>query len=82
MQYPILHKPTFTPDKCPSGLLWIIIAIGAALIRENTLAKLIATPLRWAIFESEDFDPPVRLWVIQSLLLLEVYEKIMGDRKS
>lgn len=82
VQYPILHKPTFTPDKCPSGLLWIIIAIGAALIRENTLAKLIATPLRWAIFESEEFDPPVRLWVIQSLLLLEVYEKIMGDRKT
>jgi hypothetical protein len=82
VQYPILHKPTFTPDKCPSGLLWIIIAIGAALIRENVLAKLIATPLRWSIFESEEFDPPVRLWVIQSLLLLEVYEKIMGDRKT
>lgn len=82
VQYPILHKPTFAPDKCPSGLLWVIIAIGAALVGENMLAKIIATPLRWAIFESEEFDPPARLWVIQSLLLLEIYEKVMGDRKT
>lgn len=80
-QFPILHKPTFCADKCPSGLLWIIIAIGAAFLKEHLLAKSIASPLRWALFQSADFNPPSKLWIIQALLLLEVYEKAMGDRQ-
>lgn len=80
-QFPILHKPTFRVNDCPSGLLWIMIAIGAAVLKEVTLGKCIATPLRWAIFESADFNPPAKLWVIQALLLLEVYEKALSDRQ-
>lgn len=80
-QFPILHKPTFNPDKCPSGLLWSIILVGAALRKEDTLARCIAEPLRWAIFGSLDFNPPAKLWVIQALLILEMYEKTQGDRQ-
>lgn len=80
-QFPILHMPTFCADTCPSGLLWAVIAIGAALLKEATLAKCIATPLRWAIFQHEDSHPPAQLWVIQALLLLETYENSQTDRK-
>lgn len=80
-QFPILHKPTFCADKCPSGLLWMIIAVGAALLKEPLLAKCIASPLRWAIFQSQDFNPPAKLWVIQALLLMEIYEKALSDRQ-
>lgn len=80
-QFPILHRPTFNPDKCPSGLLWCIILVGAALMKEDVLARSIAEPLRWCIFGSPDFNPPAKLWVIQALLILELYEKAMGDRQ-
>lgn len=81
VQYPILHKPTFNANKCPEGLLWIIIVIGAVFDRKDVLAYKVADPLRWILFGSPDFDPPAKLWVIQSLLLLELYEKTMSNRK-
>lgn len=80
-QFPILHKPTFNPDKYPSGLLWCLLLEGAALLQDDLIARLIADPLRWTIFGSPDFNPPAKLWVIQALLILEVYEKTQGDRQ-
>lgn len=80
-QFPILHKPTFNADRCPGALLWCIIMIGAAIQKEVVIAHNIAEPLRWIIFGSVDFNPPAKLWVIQALLILEVYEKTMSDRQ-
>lgn len=80
-QWPILHKPTFSADQCQECLLWCVIMIGAALAKDLVLAKTIAEPLRWVIFGAKDFNPPAKLWVIQALLILEVYEKCMGDRR-
>lgn len=80
-QYPILHRPTFVPDKCPEGLLWTIIIIGAAFDKCDEFSRAVADPLRWILFGSPDFDPPAKLWVIQSLILLELYEKVMTSRK-
>ena len=36
---------------------------------------MIASPLRYMIFQHEDFKTPVRLWVLQSLNMLEWVEK-------
>lgn len=80
-QFPILHKPTFNPDKYPCALLWCILLEGAALLKDDLIARLIADPLRSAIFGSPDFNAPAKLWVIQALLILEVYEKSQSDRQ-
>lgn len=85
-QYPILHRPTFSYYKAEPLLLLAIIVLGSSLIKctgfveiysfNNTqkLAEEIAGPLRWLIFSSTDCRPPAKLYIIQSLLLLESFE--------
>ncbi|KAF7527588.1 hypothetical protein PCG10_002551 [Penicillium crustosum] len=89
-QLPMLHEPTFSADRTPNLLLLAIIAIGAATLDKihgqaateaaGELASFIAWHLRWEIFMDADFRPPAKLWVFQSLLLLEVYEKLFSTR--
>ncbi|KAF4771285.1 hypothetical protein N7455_005982 [Penicillium solitum] len=89
-QLPMLHQPTFSADRTPNLLLLAIIAIGAATLGKihgqaateaaGELASFIAWHLRWEIFMDADFRPPAKLWVFQSLLLLEVYEKLFSTR--
>ncbi|KAJ5320595.1 hypothetical protein PENANT_c033G06324 [Penicillium antarcticum] len=89
-QLPILHQPTFAADRTPALLILAIMAIGAATLDKihgeaateaaAELASFIAWHLRWEIFMDADFRPPARLWVFQSLLLLEVYEKLFSTR--
>lgn len=81
-QYPILHKPTFDVHKCPNGLLWTMLLVGAAIDKSHDLASKIAEPLRWLLFGSPDFHPPTKLWIIQALVLLELFEKTMSNRKA
>ncbi|KAK9447160.1 fungal-specific transcription factor domain-containing protein [Limtongia smithiae] len=80
-QFPILHRPSFEADTTPGPLLWSIILIGAHYGSATDLARKISEPLRWVIFGSPGFHPPAKIWIIQSLLLLETYEKMMGTRK-
>ncbi|KAK9454992.1 fungal-specific transcription factor domain-containing protein [Dipodascopsis uninucleata] len=80
-QFPILHRGSFEIDNSPSPLVLSMIVIGAAYENSDDLAKAIAEPLRWIIFSSPGFHPPTRVWILQSLLLLEVYEKAMTTRK-
>ncbi|KAL5340396.1 fungal-specific transcription factor domain-containing protein [Aspergillus crustosus] len=90
VQLPILHRPTFVADKAPNLLLLAVIAIGAATLDSihgqevteaaSELADFIMWHLRWEIFMEGDFRPPAKLWIFQSLLLLEVYEKMYSTR--
>jgi hypothetical protein len=43
-------------------------------------ANFLGWHLRWEIFMDADFRPPATLWVFQTLLLLEVYEKMYSTR--
>ncbi|KAL3424707.1 C2H2 finger domain-containing protein [Phlyctema vagabunda] len=89
-QVPILHKPTFSPDKTPNLLLIAMMAIGASCLdkmhgHEVTqagaeLSNFLAWHLRWEIFSDYHFRPPAKLWVFQALLLLETYEKMYSTR--
>ncbi|CRG86916.1 Zinc finger protein YPR022C [Talaromyces islandicus] len=89
-QLPILHKPTFVADRTPTLLLLSLMAIGAATLDKangsavieaaGDLANFLAWHIRWEIFMDADFRPPAKLWVFQTLLLLEVYEKIYSTR--
>lgn len=85
-QYPILHKPSFSTFDTQPLLLLSMIMMGASFSKKTTLpdhvdlvdpdglADMIAEPLRWLIFASEQAKPPCKAWVIQSLILLETYE--------
>lgn len=89
-QLPILHKPTFSADKTPNLLLLAVIAIGAATLDKAygtgltdsaaEFANFVAWHIRWEIVRDADFRPPAKLWVFQTLLLIEVYEKMYATR--
>ena len=88
---PIIHKPTFSPSRCPIQLLLVMIALGAAQIHKQSptgdheeykvLANLIITSIRLEILGGDAALPPVDLWVAQALLLVEFYEKMYSTRK-
>lgn len=89
-QMPILHKPTFSADETQNVLLLAVIAIGASCLDKMhgpsatqagaELSNFLAWHLRGEIFKHVDFSPPAKLWVFQTLLLLEVYEKMYSTR--
>lgn len=89
-QLPILHKPTFSADRTPDLLLLAVIAIGAATLDKAygteltdsaaEFANFVVWHLRWEIIRDIDFRPPAKLWVFQTLLLIEVYEKMYSSR--
>ncbi|KAI2635397.1 fungal-specific transcription factor domain-containing protein [Xylaria nigripes] len=90
-QVPILHKPTFSPDRTPNLLLIAVMAIGAACLDRShgskitqvgtSLPEFLAWDLRWIIFMDTNCRPPAKLWVFQALLLLELYEKMYSTRE-
>ncbi|ODV79281.1 uncharacterized protein CANTADRAFT_34327, partial [Suhomyces tanzawaensis NRRL Y-17324] len=89
-QFTFLHAPSFDTKSAPPLLLLAMILIGcnySSPDQSEHLAKagkkspefkfsmMIAVPLRYCIFEHEHFQSPVKLWVLQSLVLLEWCEK-------
>ncbi|RCK64702.1 hypothetical protein Cantr_00297 [Candida viswanathii] len=95
-QFTFLHKPSFDTKSAELLLLVAMIAVGACYSFPDTaeaLAKeykqspefkftlLLAKPLRFAIFEHEDFKSPVKLWILQSLNMLEWMEKNFLTRR-
>ncbi|KAF2098906.1 hypothetical protein NA57DRAFT_39777 [Rhizodiscina lignyota] len=89
-QMPILHRPTFSANHCPELLLIAVMAIGASCLERthgfsttqqcSELANFFACNIRWEIFQDADFRPPAKLWVFQSLILLEIFEKMYATR--
>ncbi|KAG8531642.1 uncharacterized protein KY384_003273 [Bacidia gigantensis] len=89
-QMPILHKPTFSANEAKELLLIAVIAIGASCLDKMhgadvteagaDLANFLAWHLRGEVFKHKDFSPPAQLWIFQTLLLLEVYEKMYSTR--
>lgn len=89
-QIPILHQPTFSADQTHPYLLLAIMAIGASKLNKahgravadggTQFAAFMAWHLRWLVFKDPDFRPPAKLWVFQTLLLLETYEKMSASR--
>lgn len=90
-QIPILHKPTFSPDRTPTLLLISVMAIGAACLDKAhgqkvtmagaELSNFLAWHLRWEVFMDSNFRPPAKLWMFQTLILLELYEKMYSTRE-
>lgn len=90
-QMPILHQPTFSADSSNDLLVLAVMIIGASRLgarhgRQKTVvaakfATFVAWHLRWQIFMHVDFRPPAKLWVFQTMLLLEIYEKLNSTRQ-
>lgn len=82
-QFPIVHRPSFDVEETPGPLLLCIILIGSFYAKASEVFSLaIAVPLRWVIFSSPHFHPPTRVWILQSLLLLEIYEKTIATSRQ
>ncbi|AOA63714.1 GQ67_03557T0 [Komagataella phaffii] len=94
-QYPFIHRPTFKSAEAHPLLLLSIIMVGLGFVNKNpdhridsisitdsySLGNIIAHPLRWLICSSHEFTTPPELWIIQSLILLEIYEINFSNRK-
>lgn len=87
-RFSIIHKPSFNTKDAEPLLILSMVPIGcmysahsesdSAMLKncpEFKLCKLFCSPLRYIIFQHEDFSTPVRAWVVQSLNLLEWCEK-------
>ncbi|KAK5100348.1 hypothetical protein LTS08_005097 [Lithohypha guttulata] len=89
-QMPILHQPTFSADTANDLLVLAVMALGASQLGSrygrlkttaaSKFATFVAWHLRWQIFMHADFRPPAKLWVFQTLILLEFYEKSGSTR--
>lgn len=86
--FSILHRPSFCTKNAERLLILAMILVGAmycttdeqySLENKNSpeykLCSVICDPLRFTIFQHDDFKTPVRLWIVQSLNLLEWCEK-------
>ncbi|KAH6980946.1 fungal-specific transcription factor domain-containing protein [Ilyonectria sp. MPI-CAGE-AT-0026] len=90
-QLPILHKPTFVPETAHDFLLLAVLLMGASMLEKKNgpsdmtdkiskFTTFVSWNLRWQVFMHADSHPPAKLWVIQTLLILEVYEKLNATR--
>ena len=89
-QMPILHQPTFNPETCPDPLLLAIVCLGATSLERihslevskssAELAFFVAYHIRWEVFKDAEFRPTAKLWTFQSMLLLELFEKMYSTR--
>lgn len=85
-QLSIVHRPTFAMETSSDLLLLCILALGATNIDRSHSAELrrkssefaffVTWHVRHRLFTEPDFDPPAQLWVLQTLLMLEVLEKM------
>jgi hypothetical protein len=88
---PIVHRPTFSCNRCSIFLLMVMVALGAVSLRARDssgnladyggFADVIVLGVRLEILTAEEAQPPVSLWVSQALLLLEFYEKMYSSRR-
>ncbi|EMC93320.1 hypothetical protein BAUCODRAFT_75584 [Baudoinia panamericana UAMH 10762] len=87
-QMPILHRPTFNPETCPDLLLLAMMCLGAVCLeRTHTyqqtqncaeLSFFMAYHIRWEVFKDAEFRPTAKLWTFQTMLLLELFEKMFS----
>jgi hypothetical protein len=89
-QMPILHRPTFNPETCPDLLLLAMACLGATCLERThpqeitinsaELSFFLAYHIRWEVFKDAEFRPTAKLWTFQTLLLLELFEKMFSTK--
>lgn len=89
-QMPIFHRPTFNPETCPDLLLLAMMCLGATCLERThgyalaedsaELSFFIAYHVRWEVFKDSEFRPTAKLWTFQTMLLLELFEKMYSTK--
>lgn len=87
-RFALLHRPSFNTKTAEPLLLLAMLLIGcmycASSIEyseqhrkcpEFKCCMMIAVPLRFTLFQHEDFKSPVKVWILQTLNLIEWCEK-------
>ncbi|KAK9244774.1 fungal-specific transcription factor domain-containing protein [Lipomyces tetrasporus] len=80
--YPILHRATFDPSVMEPALLIAIVTIGMAYSSDreaSNLAIVIHRKFRNIVFLMIEDQPQVQLWVHQTLLLTNYFDKMLGS---
>lgn len=90
-QMPILHRPTFSAETCPDLLLLAMMCLGACCLERihdaetvyhcSELSFYTAYHIRWEVFKDAEFRPTAKLWTFQTMLLLELFEKMYSTRE-
>lgn len=87
-KFSILHRPSFSTDTTEPLLLLAMLCVGSMysasssqysiqerLCPEFKFCMAIVKPLRFTLFQHDQFKSPVRVWILQTLSLLEWCEK-------
>ncbi|KAL2820309.1 fungal-specific transcription factor domain-containing protein [Aspergillus granulosus] len=83
--FPIVHQPTLSITSCEPLLLAAILDLGSTIVHDETLFLLgqqVHNSLRHIIINSGMFEPPIPLWCLQALLLVQAYGKMISSRKN
>jgi hypothetical protein len=84
LTYPLIHQETFQPSTAHPLQLMSIILLGATYSdkQSHLLAVCIHDIMRPLIHSCKDFGPKPKLWMLQTILLVECFGKSRaGDRQ-
>ncbi|CAN6618513.1 hypothetical protein TRVA0_007S01882 [Trichomonascus vanleenenianus] len=85
MRWPILHRPSFSLNHAPPLLLVSMITIAMYLTRDDDaieLAVMLHETLRYKVYVLPEFKAPAAMWVFQTLLLAEIFEKMASTEEQ
>ncbi|ODV94036.1 hypothetical protein PACTADRAFT_50931 [Pachysolen tannophilus NRRL Y-2460] len=82
--YPLIHCSSFNPNEVDSLLLVSLILLGASYDTKasHKAAVKIHDCLRGVLFSSSYFNATPDLWVLQAILLIEIFGKNKADIKQ
>lgn len=87
-KFSIIHRPSFSAETAEPLLLLAMICIGSMYSASSSLfskqekmcpefkfCMVVMKPLRFTLFQHPEFKSPVKVWILQTLNLLEWCEK-------
>ncbi|CEL11298.1 hypothetical protein ASPCAL14401 [Aspergillus calidoustus] len=83
--FPIVHQPTLSAISCEPLLLIAILDLGSTIVSDDALflvGQQVHNSLRQIVINSGMFEPPIPLWCLQALLLVQAYGKMISSRKN
>jgi hypothetical protein len=82
--YPLIHRATFNPDNVHNFLLMSILLLGATYSDKEAhlLAVCIHDIMRPLIHSSPEFSTRPKLWMLQTILLVECFGKSRAGEKQ
>ncbi|KAI8919205.1 fungal-specific transcription factor domain-containing protein [Powellomyces hirtus] len=81
--YPILHRPTFNSNETPSPVILSVILIGTFYSKDSSAFDFAVASndrLRAVMLDSDSFGAQKPPWVLQTMILTEMFGKMMSTR--